>query len=359
MAKKTKILFLCPYPFDEVASQRFRFEQYFSTLEEHNYIFLQRSFYTKKTYKTLYQPERYFQKITGILWGFLKRYVHIFLAYTADYVFIHRETAPLGPPMYEWFLSKIMRKRIIYDFDDAIWLENTSKENRFISKLKMPRKVFKICKWSYKVCCCNDYLASNVRKYNPQISIIPTTIDARIWNPSGSMNKNHPLTLGWTGTHSTLPYLLLIRPVLEKIIKRHAQIRIRIICNKRPDWDIPNLEFLTWNKSTEIKDLAGIDIGLMPLPSNPWAEGKCGFKILQYFALGIPAVASPVGLNKNLIHHGNNGYLCATEEEWIRNIDMLINSVSLRDEIGHKGRKTLVNHYSLEVNATNFLGLFE
>ncbi len=359
MARKTKILFLSPYPFDEVASQRFRFEQYFSTLTKNDFVFSQKTFYSGKTYKVLYKPGKYFSKLTGILWGFIKRNVHLLRALKADYVFIHRESTPLGPPLYEWILAKIMRKKIIYDFDDAIWLENTSEENRFISKLKMPQKVFKICQWSYKVSCCNEYLASHARKYNSKVSIIPTTIDSRIWNPVKETNSKHPITLGWTGTHSTLPYLLSIRSVLEKIIEKYPQLVIRIICNKRPDWDVPNLDFLTWNRSTEISDLAGIDIGLMPLPSNPWAEGKCGFKILQYFALGIPAIASPVGLNKNLISHGKNGYLCATEEEWISNIDLLINSGESREKTGNKGRETLVNHYSLEVNATNFLGLFE
>lgn len=320
---------------------------------------MQKSFYSSRTYKILYQTDKHFHKLIGTLWGYLKRNVHILCALSADFVFIHREATPLGPPVYEWILARIMRKKIIYDFDDAIWLENTSEENRFISKLKMPQKVFKICKWSHKISCCNEYLASNVRKYNPQVSIIPTTIDTSIWHPLEETNQNQPVTLGWTGTHSTLPYLLSIRSALEKIIEKYPQLVIRIICNKRPDWEIPNLEYLNWNKSTEIKDLAGIDIGLMPLPSNPWAEGKCGFKILQYFALGIPAVASPVGLNNNLISHGNNGYLCATDEKWIRHLDMLINSKALRDEIGNSGRKTLIKHYSLEVNATNFLGLFE
>ena len=121
---------------------------------------------------------------------------------------------------------------------------------------------------------------------------------------------------------------------------------------------MPNLEFIPWNKSTEIEDLAAIDIGLMPLPSSPWAKGKCGFKILQYFALGIPALASPVGFNTHLIRHGDNGYMCAGEEAWIENIELLINSRELRGRIGKNGRDTLINHYSLEVNTTNFLGLF-
>lgn len=359
MVKKIKILFLCPYPFDEVASQRFRFEQYFNTLTKNNFTIRQKSFYTDRTYKILYQSGKFIHKLIGILWGFIRRKAHLFYAFSADYVFIHREITPLGPPIFEWILAKILQKKIIYDFDDAIWLENTSEENRFISRFKSPQKVFKICRWSYKVSCCNEYLASNIREYNSRVFIIPTTIDTTIWNPIKKTNSNHSITLGWTGTHSTLPYLNSIRPILEKIFKKYPKSRVRIICNKRPDWDLPNMEFLYWKKSTEIQDLAGIDIGLMPLPSSPWAKGKCGFKILQYFALGIPALASPVGLNTNLIRHGDSGYLCSGEKEWIMNMDLLINSRALRDKLGNNGRKILLKNYSLEANATNFLGLFE
>jgi len=358
LAKKIKILFLCPYPFDEVASQRFRFEQYFKTLDRNDFKVLQKSFYSVKTFKILYHQKKYIQKLAGILWGFLKRNLHVIQALTADYVFIHREVTPLGPPVFEWIIAKILGKKIIYDFDDAIWIENTSEENIFISGLKMHQKFFKICSWSYKVSCCNEYLATYARKQNPQVYIIPTTIDTENWNPVTRTNNNHKLTLGWTGTHSTLPYLVSIKSVLERIIKKYPQIVIRIICNKRPGWNLPNLEFIPWNRTTEIEDLAGIEIGMMPLPSGPWAQGKCGFKILQYFALGIPALASPVGVNTNLIRHGDNGYLCAGEEEWIENIDLLINSGELRDRIGKNGRNTLIKHYSLEVNAANFLGLF-
>lgn len=342
-----------------MASQRFRFEQYFNILGKKDFKIRQKSFYSVRTYKVLYHPGKFIQKLSGIVWGFIRRKVHLIYALSADYVFIHREITPLGPPVFEWVLAKIMRKKIIYDFDDAIWLENTSEENKLISRMKFPRKVFKICRWSHKISCCNNYLASNAKRYNPQVTIIPTTIDTGKWGPIKKPDKKELVRLGWTGTHSTLPYLLTIKPALEKILNRYPKLIFRIICNKRPEWDLPNMEFIHWNKSTEIQDLEGIDIGLMPLPSNPWAEGKCGFKILQYFALGIPAVASPVGLNTNLIKHGKSGYLCSGEEEWIRNIDLLINSERLRYEIGINGRKILVNHYSLEVNTKNFLGLFE
>lgn len=353
-----KILFLSPYPHDEVASQRFRFEQYFSVLKKHNFKIRQKSFYNTKTYKILYSQKRYIQKSLGIIWGFLKRIIHVFYTLEADYVFIHREITPIGPPVFEWIIAKIIGKKIIYDFDDAIWLQNTSKENIFVSRLKNHQKFFNICKWSYKVSCCNEYLADNARKKNTRVYIIPTTIDTEIWSPLPKSTNEHKLILGWTGTHSTLPYLTSIKSILERIVKKHPQIGIRMICNKKPDWTLPGLEFIPWNKSTEIEDLAHIDIGLMPLPSSPWAEGKCGFKILQYFALQIPALASPVGINSDLIRHGDNGYLCNQEESWIESIELLMNSKELRDQIGKNGRDTLVEYYSLAANTTNFLDLF-
>jgi glycosyltransferase involved in cell wall biosynthesis len=119
------------------------------------------------------------------------------------------------------------------------------------------------------------------------------------------------------------------------------------------------MQFILWNKKTEVEDLSGIDIGLMPLPDTEWAKGKCGFKILEYFSMGIPAVASPVGVNRNIIQHGKNGFLCTDSQEWMENLNLLLQSKELREQLGKAGRRLVTKIYSPEVNSTNFLGLFE
>jgi glycosyltransferase involved in cell wall biosynthesis len=299
-------------------------------------------------------------KVAGIIYGFLKRIVHLIYCISPDYIFIHRELTPVGPPVFEWLIAKILRKKIIYDFDDAIWYPNTSEENKFVSNLKWHKKFHSICKWSFRISCCNNFLAEQAGKNNLNIKIIPTTIDTARFFKNKVMDRNNDrIIIGWTGTHSTLPYLDIIIDQVQQITKLHPDILFRIICNKKPDWNFSNIQFIQWNKSTEIHDLSDISIGVMPLPDSDWSRGKCGFKILQYFALGIPAIASPVGINREIIDHGKNGFLCNNKNEWFDYLHKLIESSELREELGRNGRITVEKNYSLDVNRTNFLDLFE
>jgi glycosyltransferase involved in cell wall biosynthesis len=355
-----KILFLCPYPYDEVASQRFRFEQYFETLRKNNIQLRQKSFYSRWAYKVLYRKKQFILKAAGTIFGFLKRIFHFFYCISFDYIFIHREVTPIGPPVFEWLMAKVLGKKIIYDFDDAIWMPNTSDENSLISGLKWHKKFNSICAWSYKISCCNEFLAEQAGKFNHNIIIIPTTIDTLRFEIGKTLHRyGDHVVIGWTGTHSTLSYLSPMIDLLKKIIEMHQEVQFRIICNKTPDWELPNLQFIEWNKSNEVRDLIGIDIGIMPLPDTDWAMGKCGFKILQYLALEIPAIATPVGVNKEIIVHGKNGFLCTSEKEWLDHLKLLIESKELRQELGKNGRKTVEEYYSLEVNNKSFLDLFE
>jgi glycosyltransferase involved in cell wall biosynthesis len=166
------------------------------------------------------------------------------------------------------------------------------------------------------------------------------------------------ITLGWTGTHSTLKYLEPLVPVLQKLESTYPHFRLVVIADKRPSLAVQSLIFLPWLKDREIEDLLQFDIGIMPLSDDVWTRGKCGFKALQYMALGIPAVASPVGVNKEIIDQGVNGFLCATEEEWFIHLKSLINHPTLREQIGQQGRRKVIDHYSVLSNTPTFLSLF-
>src|SRR5690606_37637078 len=139
--------------------------------------------------------------------GFFRRKILLFKACKYDYIFIHREVAPLGPPIFEWFLAKMLQKRIIYDFDDAIWLTNTSENNKLAAGLKWHQKVDAISKWAYKVSCGNTFLCDYARQFNNNVVLNPTTIDTENMHNPALLQKqvNSVLVIGWTGTHSTLP----------------------------------------------------------------------------------------------------------------------------------------------------------
>lgn len=354
-----KVIFLVPYPHNEVASQRFRFEQYYDILKEEGILFTYRSFYTKWFYKVLYTRGKYILKISGLLAGFVRRIFHVFETLRYDSVFIHRELAPLGPPLFEWTISRLFQKKIIYDFDDAIWLQDPSGKRSLITLLKWHSKVSRICSWSFRISCGNDFLAGFARRYCSQVTINPTTIDISASRDFLSDHDGHPLTIGWTGTHSTLPYLHgIIKPV-RKILAENPGMKFLVICNRQPDFHFAGLDFKVWEMKSELKDLQKIHVGLMPLPDTDWARGKCGFKILQYFSLGIPAIASPVGVNRNMIREGVNGFLCTDENSWYNRLNQLISNTGMRKKFGILGREIVRDHYSNTANRTNFLRLFE
>ncbi|HRG11381.1 MAG TPA: glycosyltransferase, partial [Cyclobacteriaceae bacterium] len=130
------------------------------------------------------------------------------------------------------------------------------------------------------------------------------------------------------------------------------------IADKPPQLNLKFVEFVAWNKETEIEDLIQIDIGLMPLTDDAWAKGKCGFKALQYLALGIPAVVSPVGVNTTIVNHGITGFVCSTDAEWLSGLRTLISDVELQNRMGQQGRTIVEQHYSVLANTSTFVGLF-
>jgi glycosyltransferase involved in cell wall biosynthesis len=356
-----KVLFWVPYPKAESPSQRFRFEQYLDRLSKRNIHYHLSPFWDERSWRILYKPAKTLQKILGFVRGVLRRVGSVFTLNSYDFIFIHREAMPLGPPVLEW-IAHLFGKKIIYDFDDAIWLPNTSAENRIASWLKWHGKVNSICRWSTKISCGNEYLCSYARQFNDSVILNPTTIDTEhLHNPAlYSIEKSPRITIGWTGTHSTIKYLDFLKPIIRPLeIKFPGMFRFLVIANKKPDLELPSLEFIPWNKSTEIPDLLKLDIGVMPLTDDIWAKGKCGFKALQYMALEVPCVISPVGVNTKIIDDGVTGFLALTEAEWIQKLEQLMDDRHLREAMGKKGRQKVEVGYSVESNAENFLRLFD
>lgn len=352
---RKKILFLVPYPFDEAPSQRFRFEQYFDILDANGIDYRISSFLSIKAWHTLYTSGNYLYKIGCVIAGFVRRLFDMIYAINVNLVFIHREAAPVGPPFFEWILYKLLKKKIIYDFDDAIWISNTSAQNKIASKLKCHWKVKYICQYAYKISVGNEFLASYVRRFNINVLINPTTIKYTI--PRNTTDKvNSTITIGWTGTHSTMKYLDLIRiPIMQ--LYKEFDICFTIISNQKPsDFFVP-FTYIKWDKKSELQDLSRFDIGIMPLADDEWSKGKCGFKALQYMALGIPVVASKVGANIAIIDSNINGYLAENQIDWYNQLKLLIEDIDLRNTVGLLGNLKVKNNYSTKANNINFLSI--
>jgi glycosyltransferase involved in cell wall biosynthesis len=359
--RNAKILFLTPYPEGESPSQRFRFEQYYQLLNDEGCIICRQGFLSKDNWKIFYRNGQALAKIWTLFAGFAKRLLILLRVPGFDFIFIHREITPVGPPLFEWIIAKILRKKIIYDFDDAIWLTDRENEPPLLACIKSRWKVARICRWSYKVSCGNQFLCDYARQFNSSVLYMPTTIDTtKLHNPELYEKEKRPeVIIGWTGSFSTLKYLKEIESVLTEIENRYPHVTIWVISDKQPDLKVPRLVFRQWSLGTEIADLRQFDIGIMPLPNDQWAKGKCGFKALQYMALGIPPVVSPVGVNSIIVESEKTGLFAATSSQWLTAITTLIENELLLESFGQNGRKQVQEFYSVESRASSFLWLFE
>lgn len=346
---------MVPYPVRHAPSQRFRVELFEPYLQDENIEYTIAPFMDTRTWDILYKQGSAIQKAIGIFKGYIKRLkTVVFDVPKYDCIFVHRECAPMGPPIFEWIIAKVWRKKMVFDFDDAIWIPNTSTENKLASWLKSFWKIKYLCKWSQTVIGGNDYLCSYARQYNHNVVLIPTCVDmVRMHNKVKEHNED-VVTIGWTGSHSTLPYLDQIMDVLL-FAEKELGTKFIVIANKKPDLLLSNWEYIPWNEVTEIDDLMKIDIGVMPLKDDKWSEGKCGFKLIQYLSLGIPAVASPVGVNNVIIENGKNGYLSQTEQEWKSAIKQLVADTHLRKATGAAGHKKMLSEYSIAANKDKFI----
>lgn len=351
------IFFLVPYPKGEAPSQRFRFEQYLPDLEENGYTVELYPFLNEKTWKTLYANGKTFKKMAGILGSFMRRFFLLFKLHRADYLFVHREMAQIGPPVFEWIVAKVFRRKFIYDFDDAIWLANYSETNANFQRLKAYWKVNYCMKWASHVTAGNEYLASYARQYNSSVSIIPTTIDTVNHHNEMCDQAQDNMVIGWTGTHTTMHYLNELIPVLQELEKTHS-FTFLVISNEAPNFELKSLQFIKWNKETEIEDLAKMNIGVMPLNHDIWSEGKCGFKGLQYMSLEIASVMSPVGVNTSIVQDGVNGFLAGSPEEWKEKLSLLLENKELRVRLGKAGKQTIEERFSVNALKSAYLNLF-
>jgi glycosyltransferase involved in cell wall biosynthesis len=353
------VLFLLPYPLHRAPSQRFRVENLLFLLDDAHISYDLDPFMNENTWQILYKNGNLVQKAINIAQSFLKRWVKVLFKSNAyKVIFIHREATPLGPPIVEWYLTKILGKKVIYDFDDAIWIPNTSAQNKIAGLVKSFGKVKHICRWSYKVSAGNDYLCSYALKSGARsVYLIPTVVNTSSRYNQLKKHEERKLIVGWTGSHSTLKFLDELTPIIEKI-QKEIPFTFLVIADKKPCLQLSDWEFCPWNEEREIEDLLKIDIGVMPLKNDAWSEGKCGFKLIQYLSLGIPAIANSVGVNKDIIEHHTNGYLADNNEQWEHALRTLLSDCNLRKTMGEKGREKVVKEFSIESQKKNFLQLF-
>ncbi|MEX2591326.1 MAG: glycosyltransferase family 4 protein [Anditalea sp.] len=347
---KKKILFLTRYS-RMGASSRLRTYQFLPFLREKGW-----EVEVKPLFNDQYLSELYAGK--GLSWinvfnCYVNRMLLLFTFHQYERIVIEKELFPFLPSWAESLISRMGGKYIV-DYDDAIF-HNYDLHRFFWVRLMYKRKIDKIMKYSQKVLVGNGYLASRAKKSGArEIIYLPTVIDAERYIASPKLGINSRPKIGWIGSPSTLKHLKGILSVLEKLNKKQP-FDLVIIGGGESIGFSGTETLVSWSEEGEVMEIQKLDIGIMPLSDNSWEKGKCAYKLIQYMACGLPVVGSPVGVNKDVILQGVNGFLPANENEWISYLDQLITDKELRVQMGKAGAKTVQHHYTVQGIFTTYI----
>jgi glycosyltransferase involved in cell wall biosynthesis len=350
-----KVLALSSYPV-EAASTRYRVSQFIKPLSERGISLTVRPFLDSDLQASLYNRVAWPRTAFGLMRAALRRVAAIGRAQQADVLFVQREAMIFGPPVIEWLATRVLKRPMVLDLDDATYVSYTSPTYGKLGKaLKWTGKTDDLIKWATLVTCGNRAIASYVESKGAISRIIPTVVDTEVFRPSRRAQQSVPV-LGWIGSHSTFPYLETIFPVLQDLARTN-RFKVKLVGAGVKEVKIPGVEVesLEWKLDRELEDFQSLDIGLYPIDSGMyaenWAGGKSGFKAIQYMALGIPYVASPVGASKDIGEEGITHFHATTREQWYEALLRLLSDSTLREEMGAAGRRHCVENYSLSEQA--------
>lgn len=339
-----RILFVTPYP-HRGADTRYRIEQFLPGLRQAGVEAELRPFMSERLYQIYAAPGRGLEKAKELAAALARRLMDVVTANRYDAVFIHKEAFAFGPPILEGLLRR-RTGALIFDLDDAFWTHPP--QLRQIGRwLRDPLKTVKVLRLSDHVVAGNAYIANRARAYNPGVTVIPTVIDMARYRPRPQPSTDGQVTLGWVGRWSSAFYLDRLIPVFRDLCARYPQVQIKLIGAGELRWPGVRLICQPWRLESEIEDLQSFDVGLMPLADDEYARYKCGFKMLQYMGVGIPTMVSPVGVNRDVIQDGVNGFLASDPDEWLNRLSRLIENPALRARLGSAGRETVERQYSL------------
>jgi len=350
-----RILFLALHRPGRSPSQRFRFEQYLDFLEDKGFKCDFFYLISEKDDPIFYGRGNLINKFRILIKSIKQRWNEVKVTNSYDLIYVQRECFMLGTSFFEKSFSQ--NCRMIFDFDDSIWLPNVSKGNRKLRFLKNSNKTRDIIRGSYMVFAGNKYLADYARQFNSNVKIVPTTINTdqyvRDYNPTGK------ICIGWSGSASTIEHFENAIPFLAKIKEKYCdQVIFKVIGDESYRHDELGITGLPWCIENEVKELSSFDIGIMPLPDDEWARGKCGLKGLQYMALETATIMSPRGVNCEIISDGKNGFLADTLFDWVEKLSNLIENEGLRKQFGKEGRKTVIKKYSVRALSGEYVDYF-
>ncbi|MCZ6807879.1 MAG: glycosyltransferase family 4 protein [Deltaproteobacteria bacterium] len=360
----SRVLFVASHRKDRAPGQRFRFEQYMAYLGANGFESKLSYLVSERDDAILYKPGHYLDKVGFTLRSRRIRAQDARRLDDFDIIFVQREALMTRSTSFERRAAK-SRAKLIFDFDDSIWLSNVSEANRFFRWMKNPEKTPTLIELADVVFAGNRYLADYATRFNTNVEIVPTTIDTDeyrcVARPSGgeAARGREAVCIGWSGSITTIQHFELAIPFLRAIKHKYGhRVGFKVIGDENYRNEELGIVGQAWSRASEVRELCAIDIGIMPLPDDEWARGKCGLKGLQYMALGIPTVMSPVGVNSEIVDDGRNGFLALDREGWVEKISRLIEDAELRKALGVEARRTVVERYSVLSQRDDYLAHF-
>jgi glycosyltransferase involved in cell wall biosynthesis len=346
-----RVLGLATYPV-EAAATRFRMIQFIEPLAQQGIELSVSPFLDSRLHGSLYNRSQWPRTALGLARASIRRVSELWRARKADVLFVQREAMMIGPPLLEWLVINLHHCPMVLDLDDATYVSYKSPTyGRLASMLKWFSKTNDLIRWSRMVTCGNREIAAYVTSKGRPAVVIPTVVDTMCFRPSAERNAAGIPVIGWIGTHSTYPYVKTIFPVLERLA-RDYKFRLRLIGTGEEKVVIPGVEIenVPWKLSREIADFQSLDIGIYPIVEDNWSVGKSCFKAVQYMAVGIPFVVSPIGACQEIAESEVTHFVARTEAEWYLRLGQLLSDEGLRSRMGDAGRSYAVKHYSIEAH---------
>jgi glycosyltransferase involved in cell wall biosynthesis len=334
------------------ASSRYRIYQYLPYLSESDLNFNVSFLFSNKYITALYSNSKYLYLIAFKC--YIKRFFSFFRVLNYDLIVIEKELFPYIPAYFEWLL-KVFRKKYIVDYDDAIFHHYDLNRNRIV-KYFLRDKIKKVIKYSSAVIVGNNYLYEYAIKWNKNVIMIPSVVSSNLYNSVKSENKENNFVIGWIGSPTTSYYLLPLIEVFRKLQNPHIKFKFIGVDKKIVNhFNGISVELVDWNPETEISDIKSFSVGIMPLNDTPWSRGKCGFKLIQYMACGIPVVASSVGANCDIVINDYTGFLAENNDDWFKYLNLLSKDLVLQKRMGEAGLSIFEDKYSVEIVKTDYL----
>lgn len=346
-----RVLGLCSYPI-EAAATRYRLAQFVEPLAKKGINLEISSFLDREQFALLYQNQSLPEKISTIAKPFFKRLSEISWIRRYDLIFVQREAMFFGPAFFEWISQKFGNAPMILDLDDATYVSYVSPTyGKIGSFFKFFGKTDNLIERADAVVCGNRFIAEYVEKKGTKTVIIPTVADTEKFSPI--KKQNLVPVLGWIGTHSTFPLLKSIFPVLQKLAEKYEFV-LKIVGagTEKIELEGVKIENLKWNLEREVADFQSLDIGLYPVTvsgaaSDEWILGKSGFKAIQYLAVGVPFVVTPIGVCAEIGEANVSHFNAESEKDWYNSLDKLLADKNLREEMGNNGRRFALRDFTV------------